>query len=149
MLQLHVPFCCSSLFLPCFVYLLAYSLYDTCAYMYDLFARAVWEREKKVIESKEREAGRRRWEVTDDSCWHTALTYVGKQAASPIMNCHPAARQLTARIQIQESKLERWGNVCIGSCDFLMLSTLNVCAKLLTVPSLWIKSHHSISIVFV
>lgn len=42
-LKLHVPFCCSSLFLPC----LAYSLYDTHAYIRDLFARVVWEMEGK------------------------------------------------------------------------------------------------------
>lgn len=39
----------------------------------------------------------------------------------------PAARQLTARVQIQESKLEKWGDVYVCSCGFLMLSTPNIC----------------------
>lgn len=56
-------------------------------YICALFARAVWEREDKVIGSKEREAGRRRWVVTGDSCWHTALMHV-EHTVCPITNCH-------------------------------------------------------------
>jgi len=39
------------------LYPLTYSLYDACAYTCDLFARAVWEREKKVAENKEKVGG--------------------------------------------------------------------------------------------
>lgn len=66
------------LFLPHLLCPLACSLYDTCVFICDLFARVVWEREKKMTESKEREARRRKWEMTGGSSWHTALMYVGK-----------------------------------------------------------------------
>jgi len=83
------------------LYPLTYSLYDACAYTCDLFARAVWEREKKVAENKEKVGGD----------WWQLLAHCpnvcGKTSCLSHHQLSPAARQLTARIQIQESKLER------------------------------------------